>query len=389
MILQAVKYISLSLALSFAMVHTAFAVEIGSVANSRLGAGYTMDGPFMARTRDKLLHAGNFGPAGTFPLDLNITDTAAPLDETLLSNFDVFFIGWLSDSAPDAITGDELNALWEWVGAGGVLIASCDDATHDDVCQYFGQHVQGGEYSTMTSAPSTGDHPIWDGPFGAVNAVSAGGGVTAVFLPFVYGKRLGLAEDNNTMLSVERFGDGVIIYVSDVNTLTDTFLSEGTGISTENDKFMANTFAFAAASALSMGVVENPANGGVASGISVFSGWWCDAGEIYVTIDGGVPKLAAYGTTRNDTRSVCGDANNGWALLFNYGLLGDGVHTAVVTADGETIGSTTFTVTTYGTSFLAGESGDFLINDFPNPGNTAVYTWSQPNQNLILKSYVP
>lgn len=369
---------------------TAGGVELGSVANSRFGTNYSLDGSQMDVTRAKLMHSGNFGPVGTFPLGFNITDTAATLDAAELSNYDVFFIGWLDDADPSAFATSELNALWTWVMGGGVLILSCDDTGHDAVCVRFDQALLEGAYTSLAAAPGFGvdDHPIWNGPFGDVDTVSTFGD-TSVFLPYVYGERVGVAPDLNTMLSVERVGAGVVIYLSDVNTITDHFLSAGTGISTNNDVFMTNMFAFAAASSLSLGTIETPFNGLFASGIGQFGGWWCDAGEIVVVVDGGTPKPAAYGTSRGDTLGVCGDRNNGWALQFNFGLLGDGVHTVQAFADGELVGTSTFTVTTYGTSFLSGESGDFLLNNFPNPGNSAVYTWSEPNQNLILKSFVP
>lgn len=368
------------------------AVEIGSVTSSRFGGGYTLNGSSMDETRAKLLNTGNFGAGAAFPLPFTISDTDAILDSSVLANYDIFFIGWLSDTSGNAFSSDELAALRTWVIGGGVLIATCDDIAHDAVCDYFGQSVEDSTSSTLRSTPdgNSAGHPIFSGPFGNVFQVSAGGGAVANFEPFVRGEVIGVDEDQKeAMLAVERLGAGVVIYLSDINTIANTELSAGNGISNINDQFMGNLFAFAATSALDAGNVEHPADGGVASGIGVFSGWHCDAGFVAVVINGGTVRQAAYGTTRNDTRSVCGDSNNGWALLINFGLLGNGSHTAVAYADGEVIGSTTFTVTNYGVSFLQGANGDFLVNDFPEPGDSAVYTWSESSQNLLLKSYIP
>lgn len=98
------------------------------------------------------------------------------------------------------------------------------------------------------------------------------------------------------------------------------------------------------------GVLENPSSGSFQSGIGLVSGWKCTATTVTVSFDGGPPLQAAYGTSREDTRSVCGDANNGFGLLFNWNLLGKGTHTVRALADGVQFASATFTVTRWGQS---------------------------------------
>src|SRR5690349_15785082 len=73
-------------------------------------------------------------------------------------------------------------------------------------------------------------------------------------------------------------------------------------------------------------VLENPAPGSFQSGIGLISGWLCNATRVDVDIDGRVTIPAAYGTVRGDTQSACGDTNNGYGLLVNWNLLGDGPH---------------------------------------------------------------
>ena len=80
--------------------------------------------------------------------------------------------------------------------------------------------------------------------------------------------------------------------------------------------------------------LENPQPNSFQSGIGVISGWVCDAQRIDIELDG-VRTQAAYGTSRGDTRAVCGDDNNGFGLLFNWNLLGAGVHTVKAFADNQ------------------------------------------------------
>jgi hypothetical protein len=133
------------------------------------------------------------------------------------------------------------------------------------------------------------------------------------------------------------------------------------------------------------GALENPGNGGVASGIGLFSGWVCDAEVVEIMIDGAESIPAAYGTSREDTRSICGDANNGFGLLYNFGILASGVHQAVAFADGVEIGRTTFTTTRLSTGeFLAGASSFGVLRNFPSEGRELWLEWSQGNQNFII-----
>ncbi len=57
--------------------------------------------------------------------------------------------------------------------------------------------------------------------------------------------------------------------------------------------------------------LENPQPNSFLSGLGVISGWVCDAQRIDIEFDG-VRSQAAYGTSREDTRSVCGDDISMW-----------------------------------------------------------------------------
>ena len=105
------------------------------------------------------------------------------------------------------------------------------------------------------------------------------------------------------------------------------------------------------------GVVENPAPASFQSGIGVISGWVCDAETVEIVMNEGPPWMAAYGTSRADTAGVCGDTDNGFGLLFNWNLLGDGEHTVITLVDGVELARTRVTVTTLGDGVCARRDG--------------------------------
>ena len=138
-----------------------------------------------------------------------------------------------------------------------------------------------------------------------------------------------------------------------------------------------------------MHVLENPGQGVSLSGIGVISGWACDAEVVEVIINDTITFEAAYGTSRIDTEDICGYVNNGFSLLTNWNALGDGGHTIRVLADGVEFARTTFTVTTLGAEFIQGLSGDFVIEDFPEPGINTLITWVQSLQNFVITGTEP
>ncbi len=130
--------------------------------------------------------------------------------------------------------------------------------------------------------------------------------------------------------------------------------------------------------------LENPSLGSAQSGIGVISGWACEAGEIVIELDG-MPLKAGYGTTREDTRSRCGDANNGFSLLWNWNNLGPGEHTVRALLDGVEFAHTTVRVTTLREEpFPRGLSGTFPLSDFPRAGDMTRVQWEEALQNFVI-----
>jgi subtilisin family serine protease len=135
-----------------------------------------------------------------------------------------------------------------------------------------------------------------------------------------------------------------------------------------------------------LGVFENPPDGGVISGIHAFSAWLCNGRNVAFRVDDGIPLEAAYGTRRDDTKIVCGDTDNGAALLFNFNLLGDGEHVAELLVDGAMLARSTFTVATLGTPFLRGAPArTYVLQDFDD--KDVVVQWSQSAQGFMIVGY--
>ena len=133
-----------------------------------------------------------------------------------------------------------------------------------------------------------------------------------------------------------------------------------------------------------VGYLENPSANSFQSGIGVISGWVCEADAVTITLGDLAPQAAGYGTERLDTLDVCGDTDNGFGLLFNWNLLGDGEHTVIATVDETELARTTVRVTTLGEEFVWDVTGECTVADFPHPGETVTLTWQESSQNFVI-----
>ena len=134
-------------------------------------------------------------------------------------------------------------------------------------------------------------------------------------------------------------------------------------------------------SAWGQGMLENPAANSAQSGIGTISGWYCTANTIEALIDDRILVPVAYGTPRDDTQTVCGDTNNGFALLINWSDLGNGQHTVQIRANGTPFAAATVTVTTLGTSFLQGGSSTTTAT---LGGRQVTLQWQESSQNFVI-----
>lgn len=142
-------------------------------------------------------------------------------------------------------------------------------------------------------------------------------------------------------------------------------------------------------SAEAQGLLEEPGDGSFQSGIGLIRGWRCEEAQIQVQIDDGPLLTAAYGTTRPDTQSVCGDENNGWGITTNWNRFGDGQHIIRAFANNVQFGASTFTVTTLGEEFLTGVTGQCVLSGFPSGGKQVILQWQQSAQNFVIAGFIP
>ena len=142
--------------------------------------------------------------------------------------------------------------------------------------------------------------------------------------------------------------------------------------------------------AVSGSFLDSPAHGALVSGIGFISGWKCEAGRLTARINQGSPILLAGGLPRTDTRSVCGDTNNGFITQVNWSWpwLGAGQHTVVVYDDRVEFARSTFTVGSTGEEFLKGVSVEIDVPNFPAPGETGRFVWSEATQHLELAEVI-
>jgi hypothetical protein len=223
-------------------------IRVGSIADSRFGTSYTLDGSRMVATRSKLLNPANFGPGGVVPRLITIVDGAATVgsvNAAFLANFDVFFIGYLDNANPNAFTPAELSAFQTWVNKGGTMIVTCDDAPEDAVCAAFGHPSIDGAVDPIVPTAVGALNPIFNGPFGVVTAANETG-TKGYFTSTAGATVLGhdsSASQQPTVL-FQAFGSGRVIFASDVDYFAFG-VTAGPLITSQDDKFTGNAFAFA------------------------------------------------------------------------------------------------------------------------------------------------
>lgn len=153
------------------------------------------------------------------------------------------------------------------------------------------------------------------------------------------------------------------------------------------DKFIGR-FYFEVSSRSMTASAETPAEGSVQSGVGVVRGWACDAARVEVQFDDRPRMTVAYGTSRADTNFICGDDDNGYGMVFAWGLLGHGLHTMKTFIDDVEISNVSFVVTGLDEPFVKGLSGMYELADFPQPGQSVTVRWSEADQNFIITDRV-
>jgi alpha-tubulin suppressor-like RCC1 family protein len=138
----------------------------------------------------------------------------------------------------------------------------------------------------------------------------------------------------------------------------------------------------------STGNWESPLAGGIESGQALIRGWTCEAGTVTVSLDG-MTLSPPYGSEREDTQTVCGDADNGYALAINWNDYADGMHQMTLNLDGLAVETRTFNIATpAGQGSVSGVQRQHRLTHFPHPGDELRLQWSEPHQNFRLIDYL-
>lgn len=157
----------------------------------------------------------NFGPAGIVTLDNPISLKASTTDLTpaYLADVDIMYDGWINDG--DWGVG-EMDALLDWIVAGGVAIVTEDADYADELSTALGAPVTSRCCDIGTMAPLLADHPIVDGPFGAWTEIQNLGtvGHFGTSLPAEW---TAVAQDEfgNIAIALRDWGDGHVILLGD------------------------------------------------------------------------------------------------------------------------------------------------------------------------------
>lgn len=132
-------------------------------------------------------------------------------------------------------------------------------------------------------------------------------------------------------------------------------------------------------------VLENPGQDGKVSGIGLVSGWTCSAELVEVSFNGGGRIRVPSGGSRADTAGICGRSDTGFGLLYNYNLLGTGMHTAQLFLGGVPFGAPhSFSVTVPAGEFLSSVSRVVDVAGFPYAGQFTTLEWQQSAQNFVI-----
>lgn len=150
------------------------------------------------------------------------------------------------------------------------------------------------------------------------------------------------------------------------------------------DENFAGSFAFSVDTSLPVYYAETPIAGKTYSGVGVIRGWACNASTVEVQFNDAPRLTVAYGSSRPDTRDLCGDATNGYGMVFAWGNLGNGAHIARTFIDGVEVSQVGFTVSGLDEPFINGLSAEYVLENFPLFGESVVVRWSQPDQNFII-----
>ncbi|MEM0997724.1 MAG: T9SS type B sorting domain-containing protein [Bacteroidota bacterium] len=252
------------IALTFLLACTVFfpvaqTIDVYSISQQRQptgDVGYTLDGSRMINhTRAKLTNLNNFGPTGTYRKTIIITDafssSGSLTQVTSLDTGSIFFFGSFNElsNSYQRITLAEVDSLYAWSLRGGKLIIT----SGQELSGFYRSRQLNGKwgYNLVEQSPTTliptldsRSTDLFSGPFGSVNQAQQGGSLQSVF-NLIPPDAVVLATNILGIPSLVLDCKTLDLLVSDVDVYTDLGgLTFGTGLVNDQDRFLANTFAF-------------------------------------------------------------------------------------------------------------------------------------------------
>jgi len=255
-----IKYF-LTVLLTFGMLTTnAQTINMHSIDNSRMCAGdygYTLNGMYMIYgSTTKLIDTTNFGPTGTYPRNIIITDgfaTSGSLENiSNVPDIDLFYFGsfdknnfWLYQ-----FTEAELDSLYNWsVNGGKMIIGGAAAAPQfgyqtDILDSKWNFEIALASLTSIYPTTAGSASTIFNGPFGTITSASQGGNFQGYFSS-IPADAVVLADDgagNPTLILDCKTLDLIMSDADGFNYLGG--VSWGPGIFTDNDKLWTNAVVY-------------------------------------------------------------------------------------------------------------------------------------------------
>ncbi len=237
---------------------------------------YNIQGANAQSLREKLDNPANFGPAGAYgDFDFEYVTVGANFTEaTIVGNScDLWYSGYEPDSS---YSPAELTELQNWVtNNNGQVMAGCDGTGNDPVCDLldFTVTTDTDTYGFIVEKvlnPLTCDGLLDPGDqlnmAGGVGGYFSGAGVTTDNVLAVH-ETIGVADPTKPIVVYT----GNFFFTSDINMMqtggTELTLSDGPGVTTNNDIMAMNAF-----SSLADAAVGNPVCSSVTTDINLAPG---------------------------------------------------------------------------------------------------------------------
>jgi hypothetical protein len=169
---------------------------------------------------------------------VSITDITAGSDLAGTGQH-LLFSTYVLDSA---WTSGELTTVFNWVSSGGVVVACCEDLSHDSLCVKLGNGIT--DFLSVLNRANTilvPSDPIFRGPFGNVSTWTAAVGAYWSNSGAIGATILSNNTDGNSILK-QTIGSGTAYMIANCEMLSNTYIGSGTTANTDPDRLLGNIF---------------------------------------------------------------------------------------------------------------------------------------------------